>query len=499
MKKIIFIVLALVAAMTVNAQVFQMNAASLGITDTGTGNDVADGAVWGSMTKKISASAEKTDDICYYFFAKGKVAEVIQNPTKYKGNVIIPATVMHEGIEYDVKSIGSSAFFGCTGLKSVTIPTSVTSIGQSAFHGCTSLTSITIPNSVTSIGDAVFSYCSGLTSVTIPNSVTSIGYNAFYDCRGLTSVTIPNSVKSIGSSAFWGCSSLTSVTIGNSVTSIGNSAFRECSGLTSVTIPNSVTSIDMQAFYGCSGLTAVNIKDLEAWCKISFGDNPLKYAHHLYLNGKEIRDLVIPNCVTSIASEAFSGCSSLASITIGNSVTSISHQAFANCDELTDVYCLAENVPKTQPKAFQDSYPQAMTLHVPAASIEVYRSTEPWKQFKDIVAIEDGDIPEAPKCATPEINYVDGKVSFSCETEGVEYISDVTVADAKKYYDSEFTLSQTYKITVYAVKPGYDNSDVATREIIIENGQSSLFGDLNKDGKVDVADHVKLSDIIMNK
>ena len=120
-------------------------------------------------------------------------------------------------------------------------------------------------------------------------------------------------------------------------------------------------------------------------------------------------------------------------------------------------------------------------------------------QFKAIVALEDEDNPEIQKCATPEISYSNGKISLSCETEGVEFITEVTVADAKKYYDSEFTLSQTYKITVYATKAGYENSDVSTREIVIENGQSSLFGDLNKDGKVNVANHGNLSDIIMNK
>ena len=158
-----------------------------------------------------------------------------------------------------VTSIGSYAFYGCSGLTSVTIPNSVTSIGSSAFYGCSGLTSVTIPNSVTSIGDYAFSGCSGLTSVTIPNSVTSIGDYAFYGCSGLTSVTIPNSVTSIGNYAFYGCSGLTSVTIPNSVTSIGDYAFSGCSGLTSVTIPNSVTSIGSYAFSGCSGLTSVII------------------------------------------------------------------------------------------------------------------------------------------------------------------------------------------------------------------------------------------------
>ena len=136
-----------------------------------------------------------------------------------------------------------------------------TSIGASAFNGCNGLTSITIPNSVTSIGKYAFYCCTGLESIEIPNSVTTIGNSAFYCCRGLTSVTIPNSVTYIGSRAFRDCSGLTSVTISNSVTSIGELAFMYCSSLTSVTIPNSVTSIGYCAFYGCGDLTSIMIGD----------------------------------------------------------------------------------------------------------------------------------------------------------------------------------------------------------------------------------------------
>ena len=131
-------------------------------------------------------------------------------------------------------SIGTGAFYDCSGLKSITIPNSVTSIGGSAFSCCTGITSITIPNSVTSIGNSAFSHCTGLTSVTIPNSVTSIGDYAFNYCPRLTSITIPNSVTSIGEEAFRGCSRLTSITIPNSVTSIGSRAFYECSNLKTV-------------------------------------------------------------------------------------------------------------------------------------------------------------------------------------------------------------------------------------------------------------------------
>ncbi len=163
-------------------------------------------------------------------------------------------------------------------------------------------------------------------NVVIPESVTYNG--ATY------------SVTSIGNYAFQNCSSLTSVTIGNSVISIGFAAFWGCSGLTSVTIGNSVTSIGEDAFYGCTGLTSVHITDLAAWCNIAFGSsaaNPLNYAHHLFLNGTEVKDLVIPNSVTSIGFAAFWGCSGLTSFTIPNSVTSIGEYTFYKCSGLTSI------------------------------------------------------------------------------------------------------------------------------------------------------------------
>ena len=347
---------------------------------------ISDIAAWCNIAFSNSDSNPLSNAHHLYFNGEEVKDLVIPNSVKSIGdNAFYDCSGLTSvTIPNSVTSIGDGAFYECSGLTSVTIPNSVTSIGGEAFRGCSGLTSVTIGNSVTSIGDAAFYSCKGLTSVTIPNSVTSIGNCAFQYCSGLTSVTIGNSVTSIGGSAFWGCSRMTSVTIPNSVTSIGSNAFWSCYGMTSVTIGNSVTSIENGAFEGCSSLTSVHISDIAAWCNIDFADyysNPLLCAHHLYFNGEEVKDLVIPNSVTSIGDNAFRNCSCLTSVTIPNSVTSIGNYAFAYCPELLDVYCYAENVPSTASNTFESSPIENATLHVPVVSVESYKATEPWSRF----------------------------------------------------------------------------------------------------------------------
>ena len=207
-----------------------------------------------------SASAEVIDGLCYDLNSDTKTATLLPktNNEKYSGDIIIPEKVKdNDGEEYVVTEIGPRCFEDCSGLTSISIPSSVTLLGEGCFWDCSGLTSITIPSSVTYMGINCFSGCSGLTSIDLPSSVTALDYYFFSDCSSLTSITIPSSVTRLGLYCFSGCSGLTSITIPSSVTSLYESCFANCSGLTSITIPSSITYMGDECFSGCKALKTV--------------------------------------------------------------------------------------------------------------------------------------------------------------------------------------------------------------------------------------------------
>ena len=231
---------------------------------------------------------------------------VIKGESNYAGNVVIPTSVSYNEVEYTVDAIGEYAFFECPNLESVEIPNSVQTIGGRAFENCSALASVTIGESVTRIGYDAFKH-SGLTSVVLPNSLEYIDYHAFDGCANLEYVSLGLSIQTIRENVFQGCDNLATVNVG-SISSLMNIEF---------------TNND---------------------------SNPLTKAEHLYLNGEEVTELVIPDGVTEIPANFFSGLTGITSVVIPGSVTYIGDNAFSGCTSLASVtfpdspFTLGQNV-----------------------------------------------------------------------------------------------------------------------------------------------------------
>ena len=446
----------------------------------------------------ISVKNDEGDTIYYNWINNQKELEVTYK-SYYNGvfngdfkntSISIPETIVYNGNEYKVTSIGKYAFCDCSSLKSVTIPKGVTSIGYAAFYGCTSLpienniryadtylieavdkklskypikegtrfigynafygcsslTSVNIPEGVTDIGEYAFYDCSSLISINIPNSVTSIERYTFSGCSSLTSVTIPKGVTSIRGNTFSRCSNLKTITIPESVTSIGGSAFSRCSSLTSINIPESVTTIEQRAFERCSSLTSVTIPNSVT----NIGINAFSYCNN-------ITSISLPEGLKMISEGTFMECTSLKSLVIPSSVEHIYEEAFGNCG-LIEVKSMAEKPPFAYDNTFSN---YNIPLYVPTASISAYKEASPWSKFMEVNALS-GETPTTQKCATPTISYQNGKLTFNCETEYAVCQSIITDSDITSYVGNEVQLSVTYHISVYATRAGYENSDVAT-------------------------------------
>lgn len=234
------------------------------------------------------------------------------------------------------------------------------------------LSSVTINGrdyQVTSIGKRAFEGRDDIEYLSIPWSVKSIGEFAFIDCGSNMTVNIADPESwcqmELGNehSSPLACAKKVlvfdietdNITIPEGVTFIGNYTFYQCRCIKSLTIPSTVTFIGSSAFEGCTGLTSLTLND-----------------------GLE-----------SVGGSAFEGCTGLQTLTIPSTVNTVSIDAFAGCKGITDVYCLAEDVPNTDENAFDGTPTEKSTLHVPAKAVEAYRAAWPWSDFKEIVALTD--------------------------------------------------------------------------------------------------------------
>jgi hypothetical protein len=423
---------------------------------------------------------------------------------------------------------------------SITINNGTVGIAEFAFSGCSGLTSITIPSSVTNIGDYAFSYCSSLyTIVSEIENPFAIGDYVFYhynrDLYATAKLVVPPGKKSAyQNTAGWskfqniievgglgyefevdgirykiGENNTVSVIYGSTrtgnivipsqvvfdgkiytVTGIDLEAF-SYRGPTSVSIPSSISYVGPYAFDDCSSLSAVYITDLEAWCKITFSglsvSNPLEIAHHLYLNGTEIKDLVIPDGITSIRGMAFIGCSSLTSIMIPNSVTSIGGSAFAKCSGLTSV-TIPNSVTSIGYRAFAECN-ELSSLLIPSSVTSIGGSA--FYGCEDLVRIVScSKVP--PTCESGAFSskaYCTVWVPMGCREA---YLKANEWKDFKEIKEIDGDINLDGKVNI---------ADIDALVTYIMHGTPAIYGtiaDLNNDENVNAADVVTLVNLLNN-
>jgi hypothetical protein len=493
------------------------------------------------------------DGVYYNFYETDATVTASPSNSKYSGNIVIPESVIYEGVTYNVTIIDYQAFRNCDGLTSVKIGNNVVVIGDYAFYGCSNLTNVKIGNGVTDIGRGAFYSCSSISSMEIGNSVKYIGIQAFSNCSSLTSISIPDGMVNIDSWAFEGCSKLASIVIPNSVKTIGDSAFSGCLNLSSVTISNGVTMIAHRTFLGCISLTSVEIPygvtsigmDAFSGCRsltsVMIPGSVETINSNAFIGCSSLTSVTIPSSVMSIGNAIFENCSSLSSISVDkgntmydsrdncnaiiqtslnkliagckntvipNSITNIARYAFCGCTGLTSI-TIPANVTTIGESAFEgcNSLTTVTVGMTKPVAIELltftYRASATlYVPIGSKAAYEAADywkdfkeIIEDKKCAMPTISLVDGKLHFECETEGVEYHYEFTTPASGNGIGNDVAISSTYVVKVYASKDGIADSDVATAQINVA-GQK---GDADGNGVVDIADAVHIVNYITGK
>jgi len=440
------------------------------------------------------------------------VAEVTKSPEGYSGSIVIPELITYNGIDYTVTAIGNSAFMHCQNITSVTLPSTIKSIGKYSFQECWQLNYLNLPEGLTSIGERAF-WFSGLISVELPSTVTYIAKEAFLQCTKLLVVrskienptdiyehtfmnsasggtydnpTDPTYVKTLyvpkGTKDLYQSKTGWKNFVTIKETDPKNIAFADdrlrqyCvkAGLDEQGIPKRymldadfdkiVTKWDANGDEELSYDEAAAITDIGTIFGAQLGwynsdmygqngnkpiwDDNIRFDEFKYFKG-----------VTTIPYSAFYYGPTIYPTIIPEGVTKIEDYAFS--DIITEVYCYAKQVPNTSADVFANLGIENVALHVPEESIGLYSEATPWNLFKNIVALE-GESHGGSKCTAPTINYSQGKLTFSCDTEGVEFVTEITDTDVNKHYSATIQLSATYNISVYATKEGYENSETVT-------------------------------------
>ena len=295
----------------------------------------------------VSAYDFESDGI-YYTITGSNTVSVVRGDYAYTGNVTIPEAVGLSGKTYLVTGIGDEAFKSAAELDSIKLPEGLTFIGNKAFYQ-SGVKAISLPSTLSSMGASAFRECNNLTEIVLPDALKDIKEYGFYGCNnlktlslgnqtvtieqyafnntGIENLLIPNSVKIISNHAFDGCSSLKTLSIDNAQVSIKGRAFSNCEKLVDINLGNAVVELGSieesqylrGAFWNCNNITTIKFPS----SLTSIGDGSFDGCTRL-------REVELPTTITYIGNYAFSGCS-IDNITLPSSLTCIGDYAFYNC------------------------------------------------------------------------------------------------------------------------------------------------------------------------
>lgn len=277
-----------------------------------------------------------------------------QQRSAYRGEIVVPPSVVYEGKTFRVTEISKRAFQGCAQLVSLTVPASVVEIGDSAFFACTGLKYLVLEDGEkplrvgsnsyhgVSAGQAIFHDCP-LETLYLGRELQYeggffYGYSPFYKKKELSLVVVGDGVRTLENRAFYGCESLESVTIGGRVASVGNFAFYACKMLKELVVKEGNLPLEI----GTNG----NGKNLfsDAPLETLYLGRDLHYPESVgeiynpFFQKGTLRTVTIGESAREIGSHAFQGCHSLVSFTVGSGVDRIGDRAFSGCISLRELF-----------------------------------------------------------------------------------------------------------------------------------------------------------------
>jgi len=313
----------------------------------------------------------EVDGLWYRGLTSNKVTVVMPDTvkySKYSGNVIIPATIILEGVTYDVTEIERSAFVNCINLTGITLGDKLERINSQAFNRCVNLKTITIPKSVTVINPSFVDNCTALESIIVDadntvymnndgivyTKIAPISLVKYPAGKQESTFVIPSFVEELASFSFHSCVNLQSITIPNTLTTVSDGAFRYAQFQSIIVESGHGSYIDIDGvLFSKDEKTLVQYPIGRVTPDVYNAPESVENLGASAFTGSSLREIHLPNKITALSSSIFRLCVSLETITGLENVVTLGSQVFDGCRSLKNIE-LSENLISIGNQAFRD-------------------------------------------------------------------------------------------------------------------------------------------------